>query len=213
MRRMKNHLILLAAVLIMASVKIDAQINAGISVGPRGLNGFYMRIGSYFRVPQREVIIVRDRKLPDEEIPVVFFVARRAGVSPREVAAVRCQGYSWTDITYRFGLGPEIFFPGRVFQGPPYGKAWGYYKHRRRSYISDYDIIRAVNSRMNSESYYGRENYGGKIRERGSYQDKNDVYNGNGRDSGDDYNYHNRDNRNNNDNRNDNYGYGDPKNR
>lgn len=211
MRRMKNNLILLAAILLAASVKLDAQINAGISMGPRGLAGFYMTVGRYFRVPQREVIIVRDRRLPDEEIPVVFFVARRAGVSPREVAAIRRQGYSWMDITYRYGLSPEIFFPGRVFQGPPYGKAWGYYRHHGRRYnVSDYDIIRAVNSRMNSESCNGWGN-DQRIRDR-NYPDNNDMYNGQDRGNNDDYNYHNRDNQDNNS-RNDDYGYGDPQNR
>ncbi|MGE5353367.1 MAG: hypothetical protein ACM3P0_14890, partial [Acidobacteriota bacterium] len=93
MKRVKNYLILLAAVLLMASVKTGAQINAGISLGHRGgLNGFYMTMGNYFRVPQREIIIVRDRRLPEDEIPVVFFVARRAGVSPREVARLRRSG-------------------------------------------------------------------------------------------------------------------------
>lgn len=222
MKRVKNYLILLAAVLLMASVKIDAQINAGISMGRGGLNGFYMTVGNYFRVPQREIIVVRDRRLPEDEIPVVFFVARRAGVSPREVASLRRSGYSWMDITYSYGLSPEIFFPGRNFNRPPYGRACGYYRHHRGyNTVSDYDIINAVNSRMISECYKCGENDVMRMRNQGrSYSEINDMYYGNGRGNNDEYNYHNRDRQDNNDNRNwndnnrnDNYGYGDPGNR
>lgn len=222
MKRVKNNLILLAAVLLMASVKVDAQINAGISMGRGGLNSFYMTVGNYFRVPQKEIIIVRDRRLPDDEIPVVFFVARRAGVSPREVARLRRSGYSWMDITYQYGLSPEIFFPGRGFNAPR-GKAWGYYKHHRGyNRVSDYDIINAVNSRMISECYRCGENDVVRMRNQGrSYSEINDMYYGKGRGNEDQYNYHHSDrwnndddngNRNGND-RSDNYGYGEPGNR
>lgn len=221
MKRMKNHLTLLAAILLMASLKIDAQINAGFSTGRGGLDGFYMTVGNYFRVPQREVIIVRDRRLPEEEIPVVFFVARRAGVSPREVARLRRSGYSWMDITCQYGLSPEIFFPGRRFNAPR-GNAWGYYKKHRGYYnVSDYDIINAVNSRIISESYNCCQDDVVKLRNQGrSYVQINDMYYGKGRGGDDDYNYHNRDRWNDNDNRDwndnnrsDDYGYGDPRGR
>ncbi|MGE5430136.1 MAG: hypothetical protein ACM3QX_03630 [Syntrophomonadaceae bacterium] len=221
MKRAKNLMILLAAIFLVASAKLDAQINAGISMGRGGLNGFYMTVGNYFRVPQNEVIIVRDRRLPDEEIPVVFFVARRAGASPREVARLRRSGYSWMDITYQYGLGPEIFFPGRNFHAPR-GRAYGYFRNHRGYYVSDYDIINAVNSRMISECYHCGENDVVTMRNQGkSYSQINDMYYGKGRGSDDRYDYHNRgndnDNRNNdngnNGNRDDNYGYGDPGNR
>ncbi|MCU7494639.1 MAG: hypothetical protein HF314_13895 [Ignavibacteria bacterium] len=220
MKRVNNHMIILVVIMLIMSVKLEAQVYAGVSTGRGGgggTGGFYMTIGRYFSVPQREVVIVRDRRLPDEEIPVVFFVARKAGVSPRGVARLRRQGYSWMDITYQLGLGPEIFFSQGALQGPPYGRARGYYKHHR-VIVSDYDAINAVNSRLISESYNCRQDDVIKMRNQGrSYVQINDMYYGNGRNGEDQYNYHNRDrydNGNQNDeNRNDNYGYGDPRDR
>lgn len=59
-----------------ATVHGQPQVDIGVSVGPGGLNTFYFSIQEYFRVPEREVLIVRERRIPDEEIPVVFFIAR-----------------------------------------------------------------------------------------------------------------------------------------
>lgn len=196
MKRLKNHLMFVAVFLLLASIKLNAQFSAGISMGRGGLNGFYMNLGNYFRVPQREIIVVRDRRLPDEEIPVVFFVARKAGVSPRAVARMRRQGYSWMDITYNFGLSPAIFFPGRVFQGPPYGKAWGYNRNRGRNCdnVSDYDIINAVNSRIIAESYNCCQDDVIRMRNQGrGYVQINDMYYGKKYGNNDNYGYHGSD--------------------
>jgi hypothetical protein len=65
------------------------------------------------------------------------------------------------DITLRFGLSPEIYYvPVRVeVKGPPYGKAYGYYKNKPRKewgkiVLKDADVINFVNLRFISE-YHG----------------------------------------------------------
>ena len=43
----------------------------------------YLRaVAEFFRVPASEMEIMRDWRLPADEIPVVLFLANRAGVSP-----------------------------------------------------------------------------------------------------------------------------------
>jgi hypothetical protein len=139
----------------------EAAVDLGISIGDEGLRGFYLAVGDYYRVPEREVIIVKGRHIPDEEIPVVFFIAQRAHVRPATIIDLRLRGKTWMDITLHFGLSPEIFYvPVRkaVVTGPPYGKAYGYYKKKprkewRRIVLDDDDVINLVNLRFISNHY------------------------------------------------------------
>lgn len=102
-----------------------ASVDIGVSIGDEGLRGFSLSVGDYYRVPQREVAIIRERGIPYEELPVVYSIAGRARVAPEIIVALRLGGMSWMDITLRHGLSPEIFYvPVSVSQGPPYGKAY-----------------------------------------------------------------------------------------
>jgi hypothetical protein len=133
--------------------------DAGISVSDEGLTGFYLSVSEYFRVPQREVIIVRERRIPDEELAVVFFMAGRAGVKRTTIIDLRLGGMSWYDITIRFGLTPEIYYvPVKVVKGPPYGKAYGYHMNKPKKQwakvkLTDVEIIDLVNLKFISEHY------------------------------------------------------------
>jgi hypothetical protein len=125
------------------------------------LRGFYLAVGDYFRVPEREVTIIRERRIPDEEIPVVLFLAARARVAPSVVIDLRLGGRSWMDITLHLKLSPEIYYvpvKGEV-KGPPYGKAYGYYKNKNRKdwgkiVLSNPEIINLVNLRFISEYHH-----------------------------------------------------------
>jgi hypothetical protein len=138
----------------------SAEVNVGGSIGYEGLKGFYVAVGDYYNVPQREVIVIRERGIPYEEIPVVYYIARRANVLPGRIIDLRLRRNSWMDIISRFGLSPEIFYvPVHVaVTGPPYGKAYGYYKNKPRKawktiVLRDYDVINLVNLRFISEHY------------------------------------------------------------
>ncbi|MFZ3116331.1 MAG: hypothetical protein WA121_12150, partial [Syntrophales bacterium] len=111
-------------------VAAETQWGFGLSGGSEGLTGFNLSVGNYYRVPEREVLIVRDRGIHQEELPVVFFLAQRAHVAPGVIVDLRLRGMNWMDITLHFGLQPDIYYvPVRVVdqQGPPYGNAYGYY--------------------------------------------------------------------------------------
>ncbi len=134
-----------------------ASVDIGVSIGDEGLRGFYLAVGDYYRVPQREVIIIKERGMPYEEMPVVLFIAGRARIAPEIIVDLRLRGMSWMDITLRFSLTPEIYYvPVRV--GPPYGKAYGYYMNKpkkewKKIVFKDSDIINLVNLKFISEHY------------------------------------------------------------
>ena len=129
------------------------------SVGNDILQSFLMAIGEYYRVPQQEVIVIRERRIPDNEIPVVLFIADRARVAPGAVTEYRLRGHSWTDTTLHFGLSPEIFYvPVQRVSGPPYGHAYGHYKNKHKNQwkearLDDDDVVNMVNLRFISERY------------------------------------------------------------
>lgn len=144
-----------------SSSAAQTQWNLGVSVGSEGLRGFYFTIGEYYRVPDRDIGVVRQRGIPDEELPVVFYLAAKAQVASGVILDMRLKGLSWMDITLRYGLSPEIYYvPVKVAKvGPPYGKAYGYYKkHPRQEWkkvvLHDDDVVNLVNLRFASD-YYG----------------------------------------------------------
>ena len=159
---MRTKAVLIAALALLSGLATPAvaQVEAGVSVGPGGVRGFYVSVGSYFHVPEADVVAVRDHyRIPDEELPVVFFLAARARVAPRVIVDLRIGGKGWFDIAVRYHLSPEIFFvpvaPGPV--GPPYGNAYGYYRKYQerhqwgRAVLTDREVVDLVNLRFASE--------------------------------------------------------------
>jgi hypothetical protein len=98
-------------------------------------------------------------KIPDDEMPIVFFLANRASVNPDVIVKMRLGGKSWMDITLHYGLTAEVFYvPVKSNPGPPYGKAYGHFKNRNKAdwksiRLSDTDILNFVNLRFMSNHY------------------------------------------------------------
>ncbi len=160
MNKVFAALLSLASMAILASAA-PGQVAAAVSVNG-GTGGFYFSIGSYFHVPEADVLVVRDRyRMADDEIPVVFLLARHAHVAPSAVIALRAGGLGWFDIALRFRLDPEIFFVPVAFEriGPPYGRAYGYYRDYKRKHawgdvtLSNREVVDLVNLRFISEHH------------------------------------------------------------
>jgi hypothetical protein len=140
----------------------DSKVDFGVSVADGKLRSFYLAVSDYYRVPGREVVATKERyRLRDEELPVIYFLAARVREDPSVIIDLRIQGMSWLDITFHYGLTPEIYYvPVTVKKvGPPYGKAYGHYKKYRpkkewkKIVLSDYEVIDLVNLRFMSEHY------------------------------------------------------------
>lgn len=159
---MKTWLILLTVLISLISISPNSEatnIDVGVSAIDEGLRGFYLSVGDYYRVPYRDIVIIRERGIFYEEVPVVLFISQKARTAPSVIIDLRIRGRSWMDIIIHFGLSPEIFYvPVRAVHGPPYGKAYGYYKNKpkkewKRIVLDDDDIVNLVNLRFISKHY------------------------------------------------------------
>ncbi len=135
------------------------DLSAGLRIDDDGVKSFYLAVGEQYHAPEADLIAVRERHLPDEELPVLFFIARRANVAPSAVLALRLDGKSWMDISLHFNLNASTYYvdAGEV-SGPPYGHAYGHFKkHKREKWheirLTDADIVNLVNLRFVSDHY------------------------------------------------------------
>ncbi len=153
-------ILMLSLALALMAPGARGDVSFALSGDQNGISEFHLAIGDYYRVPESEIVVVRNRHIPDEELPVVFFLARRARVTPEVVVNLRLGGKSWLEICHYYGMGADIFYvPVQTVSGPPYGKAYGYYKNKpkkewRYIKLSDPDIVNLVNLKFMS-SHYG----------------------------------------------------------
>ena len=138
------------------------NVDLGISVSDGRLQNFYLAIGEYYGVQPQQVVGMRERyRCPDDELPVIYFLATRAHVESSAIISLRLKKMSWLDIAFHFRLTPDIFFvplaPERI--GPPYGKAYGYYRKYgpagdwKKIVLTDREVVDLVNLRFMSEHH------------------------------------------------------------
>jgi hypothetical protein len=138
------------------------DVDLGISVSDGRLRSFYLAIGEHYGVPPRQVVEVHQRyRYPEDELPVIYFLAARAHVEPSVIIGLRIKRMSWLDIAFHFRLTPDIFFvpvtAARI--GPPYGNAYGYYRKHApgrewgKIVLSDREVVDLVNLRFMTEYY------------------------------------------------------------
>jgi len=154
---MHPRLVLSFALALMLSPD-RAQAQTAVSVAAQ-IGDFHLAVSNYYHVPEREVLVIRERRVSDDELPVVLFVAQRARVSPMQIVDLRVRGLSWWDISARFGIGPEVYYvPMTVAPGPPYGRAYGHYKKPKHQWntivLSDADVVNLVHLRFLSDHYH-----------------------------------------------------------
>ena len=120
---------------------------------------YFSAVARFFSLPSNEVSILSEWEIPADEIPVVLFVARRSGVSPEALVALRQAGRNWSDLTERYGVDssalhvpvPEDAHVGaleRVYDGyrsTPVAR-WGNIR------LSHDEVVDMVNVRLISQS-------------------------------------------------------------
>lgn len=155
MRNFKT--IIMSLGLLLAAGSINAGVDIGLSIDKDGIKGFYLAIGDHYSVSEKVIVEVRQQKIPDDDLPVVFFLARNARVKPGVIIKLRLSGKSWMEIALHFGLSAEIFYVPLAKPGPPYGKAWGHakkrHKEREAMRLTDIEIVASVNLRFISDHY------------------------------------------------------------
>jgi len=146
---MVRALLLLAACLV-AAPEITAQDAAHTD--------YFRSVARYFSLPAEEVSILADWEIEPDEVPVVLFVARRSGVSPEAVVALRDSGQSWSALTARFRVSASaLHVPIR--DDAPAGALSGAYERFRGTPVAqwsglrldDAEIVGLVNVRVISQ--------------------------------------------------------------
>ena len=154
MRQSARVLLVMGALFVPDRVDAQTPFSVSAQVG-----NFHVAVANYYQVPQREVIVLRERRIRDDELPVVLFIAQRARVRPATIVDMRLRGMSWWDISVRYGIRPEVYYvPVVVTPGPPYGKAWGHYKKKPRKQwdtivLADDEVVNLVHVRFLSDYY------------------------------------------------------------
>lgn len=142
----------------MANI-LYAAVDIGVKIDQDGIKEFHLAIGEHYNVPEKEIVVIKRKNVPDEELPVIYFLARNSGVDVSAIIKLRLGGKSWMDITTHLGLSAGIYYVQLSKPaGPPYGKAYGHYKKRHRNdwskiRLTDIEIVDFVNLKFLSKHY------------------------------------------------------------
>lgn len=146
---------------LACTTSYSKDIDVGMNFRDGDLRDFYFSLSDYYRVPVRDVYILKERYpfITYEELPVLFFIVKEARVEPDLVIKYRKVGYSWFDVMIKFGLHPDRVYERYIIvDGPPYGKAWGYHKKNKNKVVvyRDIDIIELSNIKFITDYYHER---------------------------------------------------------
>lgn len=96
------------AILLCAAAVFPAAVQ-GQDPHAGAREAYFRAVAGFFQVPLVEVTVLAGWDLAPDEVPVVLFLADRAGVSPDALAGLRRGGGSWWDVARRFELSPQTF--------------------------------------------------------------------------------------------------------
>jgi len=112
-------------------------------------------VAEFFKLPRSEVEILSDWRLEVDDIAVVLFVARRAGVSPEALVALRRSGRGWSELTQRYRLDAAQFHVPLPDQADAGVLAGAYEKYRGLPVsrwpevkLTDSEVVGLVNLRV-----------------------------------------------------------------
>lgn len=95
-----------------------------------------------------------------DDLAVALFLSKTSGRDPEVIFSLRSQRYSWWEVGARVGVPVDAWYvPVERDPGPPYGKAYGYWKKHRsdphyRVVLTDRQARDLVAVRM-AHGYYG----------------------------------------------------------
>lgn len=135
-----------------ASVFYDATLDLGLGDDAR----IFLNVtNDYFGPPPSVAVdLVRRCRVPVDDFPVILYLARVSKRPPDSILRLRLDYLSWSDIMERLVIPPSVLFTGLDRDpGPPYGKAWGYWrKHPRDTSLRfrDRDVVELVKLQVGS---------------------------------------------------------------
>jgi hypothetical protein len=147
-------------VAVALAALVSAAAPARADLGPlEPLADLHRAVRESLGLPEPQIERLLELGAPHEQLPVIGFLARELAQPPDVIFDLHRSGLSFLDISLRFGHGPEIFYvPFAADPGPPYGRAWGYYKKTPRARwntirLTDVDVVNFVNVRVCHDHY------------------------------------------------------------
>jgi hypothetical protein len=141
---------------------VGININIGIGVGsPPPPTIYYGFLSYYYGIPESIVVDYENRLHSWVDVDTVFFLSSLTGCPASVIVNWRLAGMPWTVIVARLHVPPSAFYiPYRgddddyfeEHEGPPYGKAWGYWRHH--ALILNDDAIRNRVLLLTTSRYY-----------------------------------------------------------
>ena len=145
------------AAVVLATVAFAATASEAQEQGTE--RAYRSAVARFFEIPEAEIAILGNWELPPDEVPVVLFMARRAGVSAEALVALRESGWSWTELAERYRIGaPALHVPLRDPSSA--GALSSVYERFRETPVTEWsdirlsgaDIVALVNVRVLSQS-------------------------------------------------------------
>src|SRR5262249_43314566 len=142
----------------LAGAAVAVNLDFLFKPDPRNDTQVYLHVANTaFQPPVEQVRAVYPlMKTPATDFPVCLFLANEAHVSLGVVWDLRAKGLPWVQVMTRLNVPPErVFVAMPRDPGPPYGKAYGYWKKhpKERVTLTDDDLYYWVNVRSQSKYF------------------------------------------------------------
>jgi hypothetical protein len=150
-------LLLAAAASTPSQAGFDVDFGASVRMGDD--TDLYFAISSRYFDRDRAVVERWGARYSDpDHLAISLFISRHSRRSLDAIFDLRRSGHSWWDISVRLGVPVDVWFvPVQRDPGPPYGKAYGYWKKHRKNpravALTDADVANLVAVRMLHEYY------------------------------------------------------------
>ncbi len=116
------------AALVLAAIPMtmDAQprISFRLEFGEPPVDRYYVSLGEYHNVPYRDICLMHDAGVVDEDMPLILYIYTHSQYSLRQIYTLRLRGATWENLSNWCGV---PLYGNRT--SPPYGNAYGYYGH------------------------------------------------------------------------------------
>jgi hypothetical protein len=138
---------------------VDISFGANAPIGDDGR--LFVSISSHYFNRDERVVTDWSRQFSDpDDLAVFLHICSQTRTSPEIVFSYRRQGMPWFDIGARVGVPVDAWFvPVTGDPGPPYGQAYGYWRHhqqdpRYRVRLSDHQCRDLIAIRMAHDYYH-----------------------------------------------------------
>ncbi len=152
----KVALAMAASAILVLPVKAQPRVNFWLQIGTPPANRFYVSLSEYYDVPYRDIYVMHEAGVVDDDIPVILYIYTNSHYSLRQIYSLRLRGATWDNLSNWCGV--PLY---REHFGPPYGRAYGYYRNGPGRYRFE---PRARD--RDGDEYYGRAWDGERGRER-----------------------------------------------